>query len=140
MATVDTSRICIDTTVFIGFMRGQEPNASAMAKAAQHSTCYVTAITAYELLFGAARANRQVEEQSLLSFTTVLPFSYTSAQRAATLHAELIRQNQDIGIKDVLIAAICLENNLPILTGNLRHFNRVPSLQVIGVSNFVSPR
>jgi len=137
---VDTSRICIDTTVFIGFMRGQEPNASAMAKAAQDSICYVTAITAYELLFGAARANRRVEEQSLLGFTTVLPFSYAAAQRAATLHAELIRQNQDIGIKDVLISAICLENNLPILTANLRHFSRVPTLQVIAVSDFISPR
>lgn len=111
-----------------------------MAKAAQESICYVTAITAYELLFGAARANRQIDEQSLLSFTTVLPFSYAAAQRAATLHAELIRQNQDIGIKDVLIAAICLENNLPILTSNLRHFSRVPSLHIIAVSDFVSPR
>lgn len=99
MDTMDTARICIDTTVFIGFMRGQEPNASAMGKAARGYTCYITAISAYELLFGAARASRQVEEQSLLGIATVLPFSYAAAQNAANLHANLIRQNQDIGIK-----------------------------------------
>lgn len=131
---MDTHRICIDTTVFIGFMRGQEPNAGAMERVAKESICYITAISAYELLFGAARAKRHIEEQSLLEITTVLPFSY----RAAQLAANLISQNQDIGVKDVLIAAICIENQLPLLTSNLRHFNRIPDLQVISAGEFVA--
>lgn len=138
MAAVDTSRICIDTTVFIGFMRGQEPSARAMERAAKGSECYITAISAYELLFGAARARRQIEEQSLIEIATVLPFTYAAAQYAAKLHAALIQSNQGIGVQDVLIAAICIENQLPLLTSNLRHFNRVPELRVIAVSEFVA--
>jgi tRNA(fMet)-specific endonuclease VapC len=62
---------------------------------------------------------------------TVLPFTEAVARRAARLHAELIQRNEDIGVKDVLIAASCLEHSLPILTLNERHVSRVPGLEVI---------
>ena len=109
----------------------------ALERAVKNSICYVTAISAYELMFGSARAKRQFDEQSLLGVTTVLPFSYATAQRAAQLHADLIHRNRDIGVKDVFIAAICLENQLPLLTSNTRHFSRVPNLVVIAVDEFV---
>jgi tRNA(fMet)-specific endonuclease VapC len=62
---------------------------------------------------------------------TVLPFDSGIAKRAAKLHAELISQNQNIGIKDVFIAATCLVNDMPLLTSNERHFSRVLELTVI---------
>jgi tRNA(fMet)-specific endonuclease VapC len=71
---------------------------------------------------------------ALLGIMTVLPIDDAVAKRAAVLHAELIRQNQDIGIKDILIAATCLEHGVPILTANERHFSRVPGLEVIAPS------
>jgi len=43
----------------------------------------------------------------------------------------LIRRNEDIGIKDVLVASVCLEHSLPLLTLNERHFSRVPGLRVL---------
>jgi tRNA(fMet)-specific endonuclease VapC len=93
--------------------------------------CCVTSITVYELLFGVARAKREIGEQALLGVMTILPFDNAVAKRAATLHAELISQNQDFGIKDVFIAATCLEQAMPILTANEKHFSRVTGLEVI---------
>ncbi len=100
--------------------------------------CSVTAITVYELLFGVARAKKEIGEQALLGILTVLPLSDAAARRAANLHADLISRNQDIGIKDVLIAAICLEHTLPILTANHQHFSRVSELKVIRPSELVN--
>jgi predicted nucleic acid-binding protein len=40
----------------------------------------------------------------------------------------------DLGIKDVLIAAICLEHELPLLTLNEDHFQRVSELTVVTVA------
>jgi tRNA(fMet)-specific endonuclease VapC len=91
----------------------------------------VTAITVYELLFGVARSKRPIGEDALLGVMEVVPFDDVAARRAARLHAELIGRNEDIGIKDVLIAAICLERSLPVLTLNERHFSRVPGLKVL---------
>lgn len=108
-----------------------KPGAAAVERAVRELDCFVTVITTYELLFGVARARRQIGEEALLGVMQTLPLTTNVARRAAQLHDELIRHNQDIGIKDVLIAAICLEHELPLLTMNERHFGRVPGLRVL---------
>lgn len=44
------TRLCLDTDVLIAFLKGREPGASAVEKAVKGYTCFVTAVTAYELL------------------------------------------------------------------------------------------
>ena len=102
-----------------------------MEEVVKHYACYVTSITAYELLFGVARTQKEIGEAALLGAMAILSFDGKVAPRAAKLHAELIRHNQDIGVKDVFIASSCLEHGLPILTANKRHFSRVSGLKVI---------
>lgn len=135
---MDRERIGLDTSVLIGYLRGGVPEAEAVEKAVQESDCYVTAITVYELWFGVTRSRKSIGEEALLGLMTVLPLNEGTAKRAASLHADLIRCNQDIGVKDVLIAAICMEHALPILTCNERHFSRVPGLTVITPTVFLS--
>ena len=75
---------------------------------------------------------KEIGEQSLLGIMTILPLNHASAKRAAHLHSDLISQNKDIGVKDVLIASICLEHNIPIFfTANEEHFSRVDGLKVV---------
>lgn len=131
MGRVDNSTLCLDTSVLISYLKGREPGAGAVTRAIQDRDCFVTAITVYELLFGVARSTKKIGEDELLAALTIAPFDAASARHAARLHDQLIRQNQDIGVKDVLIAAICLERRLPLLTLNERHFARVANLSVI---------
>jgi tRNA(fMet)-specific endonuclease VapC len=131
---MDLTRICIDTGPLIAFLKGRNPGAAAVERAVQELDCFVTVITAYELLFGVARARRQIGEDALLGTMYSLPLDIAAARRAAQLHDELIRRNQDIGIKDVLIVAICLEHELPLLTLNEDHFKRVPELTIVTVA------
>ena len=131
---MDLTRICIDTGPLIAFLKGRNPGAAAVERAVQELDCFVTVITAYELLFGVARARRQIGEDALLGNMHSLPLDITAARRAAQLHDQLIRHNQDIGVKDVLIAAICLEHELPLLTLNEEHFRRVSELTVVTVA------
>ena len=128
---MDLTRLCIDTGPLIAFLKGRNPGAAAVERAVREMDCCVTAITAYELLFGVARARRQIGEDALLGTMQTLPLDIAAARRAAQLHDQLIRYNKDIGIKDVLIAAICLEHKLPLLTLNQEHFGRVPELTVV---------
>lgn len=128
---MDPTVLVLDTSVLIAFLKGREPGASAVAHAIQNYTCWVTAVTVYELLFGVARAQKRIGEHELLDVLNVATFDENAARRAAALHDQLIRQNADIGVKDVLIAAICVERSLPLLTLNEKHFTRVPNLTVI---------
>lgn len=128
---MDITHICIDTGPLISFLKGREPGATAVERVVRELDCFVTTITTYELLFGVARAGRQIGEETLLGVMQRLSLDDRAARRAAQLHDELIRRNEDIGIKDVLIAAICLEHDLPLFTLNERHFRRVPGLKVL---------
>ena len=136
---MDETRICLDTSMLIAYLRGQEPAATAVERAVRNSICYVTAVTVYELLFGMARARRQIGgENALLNAMLVAPFDDRSARRAARLHAELLLNNHDIGVKDTLIAATCLEYALPLLTLNDRHFGQVSDLQIVTPTEFLA--
>lgn len=44
----------------------------------------------------------------------------------------------DLGVIDILIATIGLENDLPILTTNEQHFSRVQGLQVFTPAQFIN--
>ncbi|MBF0202708.1 MAG: type II toxin-antitoxin system VapC family toxin [Desulfamplus sp.] len=131
---MENLKLCLDTDVIIRYLKGREPVASAVEKAVINYESYITSITVYELLFGVERAKKEIGEQELLGIMTILPFDYASAKRAATLHSSLISKNMDIGIKDILIASICLENNIPIFTANDKHFSRVNGLNVVTYS------
>lgn len=134
------SRLCLDTNTLIDYLKGRDPGATAVELAVRKYNCCVSAITVYELLFGVARAGREIGEQALLEVMTILPFDNAAAKRGAALHAGLIGQNQDIGLKDVFIAAVCLEQDIPVLTANTRHFLRVPGLVVITPAELVAEK
>ncbi len=63
---MEPASLCLDTSVLIAFLKGREPGADAVTRAIQSSTCWVTAITTYELLFGVARAQKAIGEAALL--------------------------------------------------------------------------
>lgn len=135
---MEITHVCIGTSPLISYLKGREPGATAVEQAVKQCACYVTTVTVYELMFGVARASKEIGEDVLLGVMTVLPLDEAAARRAAILHDDLIRRNEDIGVKDVLIAAICLERSLPILTHNERHFTRVPGLTVFTPDAFLA--
>lgn len=137
MAVLETKRIRIDSSALIAYLRNREPGATAVERAVQTTLCFVAAITVYELIFGLARSGQPIGEDELLGAMTILPMDEAVARRAAFLHNSLLKSGQDIGIKDVLVAASCLTHQIPLLTLNDRHFVRVPGLDVITPSEFI---
>ena len=67
-----------------------------------------------------------------LSPYPVLPATEAQVWRAARIEADLQIEGKTIGVADVWIAAAALEENLPVLTRNIAHFQRVPGVEVIG--------
>jgi tRNA(fMet)-specific endonuclease VapC len=58
----------------------------------------------------------------------ILPLTDPIAERFARLRAALRRQGQLIPDMDLLIAATALEEELTLITRNVRHFARIPDL------------
>jgi predicted nucleic acid-binding protein len=55
-----------------------------------------------------------------------LPLNDPIAERFARMRAALRRQGQFIPDTDLLIAATALAEELPLITRNIRHFERIP--------------
>lgn len=60
----------------------------------------------------------------------VLPFDAAAAAEYGSLRARLEGLETPIGNADMQIASIALAHDLVVVTGNVRHFERVPSLAV----------
>ena len=61
---------------------------------------------------------------------TVLPFDPRAAEAYGRLRAELEREGRRLGEPDLRIASIALSRGVTLVTGNVRHFARVPGLVV----------
>ncbi|MBI5048450.1 MAG: type II toxin-antitoxin system VapC family toxin [Deltaproteobacteria bacterium] len=96
---------------------------------------FTTTITVGELVYGAYRSNRpdyfleKLDRQVWPNIQT-LTFDEGSARVYGKMRAELEKKGISLSEPDIRIASIALHNNLTIVTGNVRHFSKVPMLKV----------
>jgi predicted nucleic acid-binding protein len=68
--------------------------------------------------------------KSFLQKINVLDFDKNAAEHFARIKAMLKRQGNMIADMDLMIASVCLANNLILVTNNTKHFNRIKELTV----------
>jgi len=61
---------------------------------------------------------------------TVLPLTDEAIIKASNIYALLRQRGELIGDADILIAATALTGGLCVVTNNLKHFQRIPELQI----------
>ncbi|MEE4111831.1 MAG: type II toxin-antitoxin system VapC family toxin [Desulfobacteraceae bacterium] len=96
---------------------------------------FTSAINVGEIYFGACRSPKK--NQILKAFTasvfpnlTVLPFDAQSGCVFGQLKAELEKAGTRCSEPDLRIAAITIQHHLTLVSGNVRHFTRIPGLKV----------
>jgi tRNA(fMet)-specific endonuclease VapC len=91
----------------------------------------ITFAEVYEgILYGRDQPAHESVFTQFLRGVDVLPINRRIAKRYAKLAGELRAAGQMIDQPDLFIASTALCNNLTLLTRNLRHFQRVPGLQI----------
>lgn len=126
---------CFDTDVLSAVIR-RDPPLALIRRLAQvpPTEQATTTITLGELLYGAAkrgsdRLTRRVREVVTLA-TVILPFDADAAEVYGPLRAQLENEGRRLAEPDLRIASIALSRGLTVVTGNVRHFSRVPGLAV----------
>ena len=71
---------------------------------------------------------------------TILPFDDAAAERYGSLCASLEPEGKPLDEPDLRIAAIALSRSLILITGNVRHFERVDGLEIQNWLDPESPR
>jgi tRNA(fMet)-specific endonuclease VapC len=126
---------CFDTDVLSATVRRDPPMhlIRRLARTPPTEQC-TTAITLGELVYGVRkRGSPELAErvqQLIASAGPILPFDEIAAQRYGLLRAELERSGRRPAEPDLRIAAIALARGATLVTGNVRHFARIPELRV----------
>jgi len=96
---------------------------------------FTSTITLGEMIYGAYKSSRpqyhihQLTEH-ILPHVHVLPFDGSAAEMYGEIRAGLERAGMPLVEADLRIASIALSRGLILVTGNTRHFSRVPRLRV----------
>ena len=96
---------------------------------------FTSAVVIGELFKGAYRSHdrqRHVTaiEERVLPAVTVLPYDVATARVYGAVRAELEKVGTPLPDADLQIAATALYHDLEIVTGNIRHFSRIPKLRL----------
>lgn len=90
-----------------------------------------TSVILYELSMGAKTVNKVQDLDNLLIGVDILPFDEQAVRKAAEIYHKLRLSNKMIEFRDIFIAAICIVNNLELVTLNTKHFERIDELNLL---------
>jgi tRNA(fMet)-specific endonuclease VapC len=127
------SDIFIDTTIFINHLRKHNKQKSILYHLTGASVLYTATMVEFELFAGATDKRKLHDVQQVLKTCAVIPLTSAIAQRAGSIYRNLKRRNLIIEIRDIIIAATALEEGLPIMTTNEKHFHRIQGITLLPV-------
>jgi tRNA(fMet)-specific endonuclease VapC len=121
----------LDSDHCVAILRGQI-NLRNLVSASE--TLATTSISVGELSYGAHKSADPTKNLArldvLLSALTLLPFDEGAARQFGRIKSQLERAGLRLSDLDLQIASIALHHQLPLVTHNRRHFERVPNLTI----------
>ena len=100
----------------------------------------LSVVTIVELVHGVQRAGteerrrrRQAFVDELIRDIPVYPITIETARLAGRIEGEQAARGVTLAFEDLLIAATALQLGFGVVTGNVRHFEVVPGLEVVTV-------
>ena len=123
-----------DTDVISGLLRRDSLTKlhQRIARVPSRSQCTST-ITLAELSYGAHKVGKvdlYARVRLILSDLEILSFDLAAAEQYGPLRARLEKRGAKVDEADLRIASIALVNDCTLVTGNVRHFQRVDQLRV----------
>ncbi len=127
------TKVILDTDMLSEVLKGKHPK--VVARHAEylrvHQRLTTTALTIAEIAHGVYKRRAPARLQKVLrelANVEVLPLDSAAALLAGQILADLERDGRPIGSADPLIAGICIDHALPLVTGNTEHFERIQRL------------
>ena len=122
----------LDSDTCIGILRGRAEVLER--RSAEIDEVATTWVTASELFYGAAKSSNQEANAALivqfLNTLTVLTPDLASARLFGELKARLATNGRIVADADLFIAAISVSLGATLVTGNRKHYERIPGLVI----------
>jgi len=132
--------LVLDTSVIVAIERqGLTPSESfaQIASKTGDQPVTISVLTVLELMHGVERAKTEKQAQRQLRFVDILsiqlrpiPVSEEIARIAGRVEGILAANGTIVAIEDLLIGATALSLGFSVATLNVKHFARIPDLQI----------
>ena len=118
----------IDTDVIIWYMRGNQNASKALRK---HHGFVISVITYMELVQGMRNKNELLAlRKSLRSWGTEVIYLSEEISSKAMFYVEQHFLSHSVQLADALIGATAVSYGMPLLTGNVKHYNIVKEIKL----------
>ncbi len=135
--------LILDSSVIIAAERKQETVEQLLTSVGQafgEIEIAISAVTLAELVHGVARANtpevriaRRAFIDELKRHVPVHPVTDSTAEIAGQISGEQAARGITLPADDLLIGASAIEQGYAVATLNIRHFEKIPGLQVLSI-------
>ncbi len=120
----------LDSSAIIHLLKGAQKGQSLQEKFETELTS-TTSISINEVLAGIDNKHKLIAIDFLKGLE-IIPFDERAAYKSAELEESLRKKGKMMGKLDLLIAAICLTHNIPLVTTDA-DFNAVQGLKILTV-------
>jgi tRNA(fMet)-specific endonuclease VapC len=121
----------IDTDGIIDFFANKAPGVNVVSELISREEAILTSVSVFELYAGIEGKRRLNQIEILIQNLIILPLDIIEAALAGKIYTKLKSKGQLIGTHDILIAGICLANELPLYTKNIAHFSKIEHLRIL---------
>jgi len=125
--SIPAGKVVVHSDIIIDFLIHQKPSKSVLRQLLQTYFCYTTVFNAIELFSLARTKDEQTKIEDAMSSMKILGLNAKNAQAYGTLFAD----KMNVPRMNVLIAGLCLESKLPIVTNHPNEFKGVKRLVVL---------
>lgn len=124
----------LDTDTVSYYFRGHPKVVDKVDKyLMEHGFVHISIVTYYEVMNGLLYKDAKgqlAKFERFVRLNNVIPLTLKSAKVAAEIYADLRKNGNVIGHNDVIIAGVAIDNELILITNNIRHFNRISKLEL----------
>ena len=125
----------LDTNTLSAIVAGVQPRRLSQKLMGGIGRLHTTSVNWAEICYGLAKHPfgerlRLRYEEMILPFLDILDFDMDCSEIYGELRAQLERKGQPLPDADLMVASIALRHDMTLITGNTRHFERIPVLKL----------
>jgi len=130
------TRLCFDTDILIDYLRGPSEMTRLLMKKIHERKILActTTINSFEIWLGVYLAPKPKvlikETEEFINQLEIINFDYETSIEASRILATLRKKGQVIEIRDLFVGSIAKVSEIPIVTRNVKHYERIHELTI----------
>lgn len=124
------TKICLDTDVILDFFKGELKTVQKFKQYSQADLLCLTSLSYFELL-SVIRGSPRWDVINVVDKLEMLNFDRKAAVRASKIYEHAVEEHLKLGMRELVIASVCMSNKALLLTGKRQPYEGIKGLKFV---------